>query len=113
MPDEQRTQSNTGLTEEQLGQLADRLQGTCEISASSIAVDLLGLNEADEPDESDLEDDLADLVGYCQGCGWWYEASELGCSHDVVGYCETCRVEDGYCEECRREARDEEADDAD
>lgn len=111
MPDERRTQSNTGLTEDQLAELAYRLRGTCVSSASSIAAEIFGL--ADEPDETDLEDDLADLVGYCQGCGWWYEASELGCSHDVVGYCETCRVEDGYCGQCRREARDEEADDAD
>ena len=96
--------SESGLPDDVLQTLAERLLGTCMLNIEN-EIELIyeGRGEAvPEYDPTEVPCDLLDYsVETCQGCGWWMECCELCCGHDVTGYCEQCRVDDGYCEDCQ------------
>lgn len=97
--------TESGLPDEIIEKLADRLEGTCHSEANELELLLEseGLSHLDF-DESAVESDLLTLeVELCQGCGWWMHSGELVCVHDSYGFCDQCRIHDGYCEECERE----------
>ena len=95
--------SESGLPDDVLEQLAERLLGTCMLNIENEVERIYEGREDEIPpyDETDVPADLLDYsVEPCEGCGWWMECSSLACEHDVTGYCEQCR-EGGECEDCR------------
>lgn len=82
--------NKSGLTDEQLDQMADALRGTMRSIESY-------LDQYELP--ADMEAVQYDLLDYecemCNECGYWYEPCELVCEHDEYG-CEDCRE----CSKC-------------
>ena len=80
----------TGISDEDLGLLADRLEGT----ATSIEVVLEDLEL--DVDTTDVLDDLLNLsdpVELCEGCEWWFRSSQL---------------DDRLCDSCREDEEEDE-----
>jgi hypothetical protein len=68
---------------EKIERVVHRLQGTC-------------MNLQDVLEENDLEDTEAVChaidteIFECDGCGWWFELSEMGSDHGGVQLCDSC-----------------------
>lgn len=79
----------SGLSLEQIQAISDRLLGTCDSPE--------GMDEVAEVNLEGIDVDslLADLagntgIGQCEGCGWWFNISEL--SEDLL--CADCEETD-------------------
>lgn len=79
--------SNTKVTDEQVEQLIQYLQGTCMNSVDS------AMNELFELSESDLsEEQLSHIdkeIFNCDTCGWWCESSENAGEDENI--CQDCK----------------------
>lgn len=84
------SKSISGLSDDVIRRLADRLMGTCDDPEHA-----LDMMEIAIPEGFDVEDVITDLeiisVERCPGCQWWMESCELvNDDLEVVG-CSSCR----------------------
>jgi hypothetical protein len=73
------------LTDEQVSQLADSLNGTCD-GLDGILEELFPGAELDDGDA--LELDLS--VFLCETCGWWCDQSESAAQTESGWICDNC-----------------------
>ncbi|MCK9267227.1 MAG: hypothetical protein M0P14_00765 [Alkaliphilus sp.] len=74
------------LSKDQLQDIIENLQGTC-LTLDDV-LDDYGLSSED----LNLEDlsRIEEEIFLCDGCGWWYESSELGDDEDGEFLCRWC-----------------------
>lgn len=75
------------MNEEMRYKVAQYILGTCQ--TLSAVIDYFDL----DIDENEFEDELLnENVEMCQGCGWWFESSDLiDDDMENPGYCKQCR----------------------
>ncbi len=79
------------LTDEQMEEIKDRLNGTCQTVQSVLA--MLDLEGHDDEVNDRLQDAPNDIE-LCGGCEWWHSVSELEFSEeDQAGFCSQCKPE--------------------
>lgn len=85
--------SESGLTEETIRGIGDRLLGTCNTVRSIVG--RMGVELPFGKDDADIESDLEGInIERCPYCLWWMESFELiNDECEVVG-CSDCRNDD-------------------